>query len=76
MVDFSHREEAPRDLHVIRLRPNVFKIDANAGVSGDGDESKTARVREIELEPLAEFGADVGLTEFVVYITYSAGLDL
>src|SRR5436189_3734720 len=56
----------PRDVGVIRLRPDVFDINADIGGSRDRDEGKTGRVREIECEPLAEFRADVGLAECVV----------
>jgi hypothetical protein len=34
----------PRDIGVIRFRPDVFEINADVGGSGDGDEGKTGRV--------------------------------
>jgi hypothetical protein len=40
MVDFRCREEMPRDVGGIRLRLDVFEIDADVGVGGDGDEGK------------------------------------
>jgi len=40
MVNFSRREELPRDVGVIRLRPDVLDIDADVGMRGDGDEGK------------------------------------
>ena len=40
IVDFRSREEMPRDVGGIRLRPDVFEIDADVGVGGDGDEGK------------------------------------
>src|SRR5206468_6563205 len=76
IVNFSCREEAPRDIGVIRLRPDVFDIDADAGVGGDGDEGQTGGVREIEFEPVAEFRAKVRLAERVVHKAYVAGLGL
>lgn len=72
LVSFGRREEAPRDLRVIGLRPEVFEINADVRVSGDGDEGKTGRVSKIESEPAAEFRAEVGLAECVVHIAYSA----
>src|SRR6266581_6314911 len=66
----------PRDIGVIRLRPDVFEINADVGGSGDGDESKTGRVREIEFEPVGEFRAKIRLAECVVNKAYFAGLDL
>ena len=41
LVDLSCREEAPRDFRVIGVRPDVFDINADIGVSGDGDERET-----------------------------------
>ncbi len=41
LINFSCCEEAPRDFRVIGLRPDVFEIGADVGVSGDGDEGKT-----------------------------------
>src|SRR5206468_1684213 len=66
----------PRDIGVIRLRPDVFDIDADVGGSGDGDEGETGRVREIEFESVAEFRAQVRLAECVVHKAYVAGLGL
>jgi len=76
IVDFSCREETPRDIGVIRLRPDVFEINADVGGSGDGDEGKTGRVREIEFESVAEFRAKVRLAERVVNKVYLARLGL
>jgi hypothetical protein len=39
-VNFSCRKEVPRDFRVITLRPDVFEINADVGVSSDGDEGK------------------------------------
>src|SRR6266849_4831461 len=66
----------PRDIGVIRLRPDVFEINADIGGSGDGDEGKTGRVREIEFESVAEFRAKVRLAERVVHKAYLARLGL
>src|SRR6266404_7598981 len=75
-VNFSCREEMPRDIGVIRLRPDVFQIDAHVGGSGNGDEGKTSRVREIESESVGEFRAKVRLSECVVNKSYLARLGL
>jgi hypothetical protein len=72
IIDFSCREETPRDIGVIRLRSDVFEIDADVGGRGDGDEGQTGRVREIEFESAGEFRAKVGLAEFVVNKAYLA----
>src|SRR6266700_4711939 len=68
----------PRDIGVIRLRPDVFEINANVRGSGDGDESKTGRVREIEFEPVGEFRAKIRLAECIVNEAYLArwGLEI
>jgi hypothetical protein len=58
------------------LRPDVFEINADVGGSGDGDESNTGRVREIEFEWAAEFRTEVRLAECVVNETYLARLGL
>src|SRR6267154_2668475 len=76
LPDFRCREEVPRELRVIRLRPDVFEIDADVGLSGDGDEGKTGGVREVELEPAAEPGAEVRLAECLVHKAYSARFGL
>ena len=76
IVNFSGREETARDIGVIRVRPDVFEINADVGDSGDGDEGKTGRVREIEFESVAEFRAKVRLADCVVNKFYLAGLDL
>src|SRR2546425_2921148 len=76
LLDFRCREEVPRELRVIRLRPDVFEIDADVGLSGDGDEGKTGGVREVELEPAAEPGAEVRLAECLVHKAYSARFGL
>jgi len=54
------------DLDVIGLRPDVFEVNADIGVCGDGDEGETGRVREVESEPVAEFRAEGRLAERVV----------
>src|SRR5258705_9206173 len=76
IVNFSCREEVPRDIGVIRLRPDVLDINADVGGSGDGDEGTTGRVREIEFEPVGEFRAKIRLAECVVNKVDLAGLDL
>src|SRR5439155_9102105 len=76
LVDFSCREEVPREFRVILLRPDVFDIDADVGLSGDGNEGKTGRVREVEVEPAAEPGAELGLAECLVLIADSARFGL
>ena len=76
IVNFICREETPRDIGVIGLRPDVFEINADAGGSGDGDEGKTGRVREIEFESAGEFRAKVRLAECVVNKAYLARLGL
>ena len=76
MVDFSCREEAPCDFGAIRLRPHVFHVNADVAVSGDGDEDKIGRVREIEFEAVAEFRAEVGLAECVVDKAHAVRLGL
>jgi len=58
------------------LRPDVFEINADVGGSGDGDEGKTGRVREVEFEPVGEFMAKIRLAECVVNKAYFSGLDL
>jgi len=65
-----------RDIDVIRLCPDVFEINADVGGSGDGDEGKTDRVREIEFESVGEFRAKVRLAECVVNKVYLARLGL
>src|SRR5712691_11127924 len=59
---------------VIGLRPDVFEINADVGGSGDGDEGKTGRVREIEFEPVGEFRTKIRLAERVVNKAYLARL--
>jgi hypothetical protein len=54
-----------RDCRVVKPRPDVFEIDADVGLGGDGDEAKAGRVREVEPEPSAEPGAEVKLAECV-----------
>src|SRR6266478_4004258 len=78
IVNFSCREETPRDIGVIRLRPDVFEINADVGGSGEGDEGKTGRVREIEFEPVGEFRTKIRLAECVVNKAYLArwGLEI
>src|SRR5439155_26716118 len=76
LVDFSCREDVPREFRVVRLRPDDFEIDADVGFSCDGDEGKTAGVREVELEPAAEPEAEVGLAECLVLIADSARFGL
>src|SRR6266446_1152001 len=66
----------PRDIGVIRLRPDVFEINADVGGSGDGDEGMTGRVREIEFEPAAEFRGKIRLAECVVNKADFGRLDL
>jgi len=44
-VNFSGREEKLRDFGVIGQRPDVFEIDTDLGVGGDGDEGTAGRVR-------------------------------
>src|SRR5688572_8472172 len=66
ILNFSYREKVPRDLGVIRLRPDVFEINADVGASSDGDECKAVRVGEIEFESAGEFRAKVRLAECVV----------
>jgi len=58
------------------LRLDVFEINADVRSSGEGDEGKTGRVREIEFEPAGEFRAKIRLAECVVNKAYFAGLDL
>src|SRR5437867_6369019 len=65
-----------RDIDVIRLRLDVFEINADVGGSGDGDEGKTGRVREIEFESAGEFRAEVRLAGCVVNKADLAGLGL
>src|SRR5437016_9645904 len=55
ILNFNCGKETPRDFGGIRLRPDVFEIDADVGGGGDGDEGQTGRVREIEFEPVGEF---------------------
>src|SRR5215211_6812635 len=76
IVNFSCREETPRDIGVIRLHPDVFEINADVGGGSDGDDGKIARVREIEFESAGEFRAKVGLAECVVNKADLAGLGL
>jgi hypothetical protein len=76
MVNFSRREETPRDIGVIRLRPDVFEIHADVGVSGDGDEGSAGGVREIEFESVGELRTQVRLSECVVNKAYLARLGL
>lgn len=66
----------PCDIDVIRLCPHIFEINADVGGSGDGNEGKTSRVREIEFEPVGEFRAKVRLAECVVNKAYFARLGL
>src|SRR5206468_6386489 len=68
----------PRDIGVIRLRPDVFEINTDVGGSGDGDEGKSGRVREIEFESIAEFSAEFRLAKCFVNKAYLArwGLEL
>lgn len=66
----------PRDIDVIRLRADVFDINADAGGSGDRNEGKTSRVREIEFESVGEFRAKVRLAECAVDKAYLARLGL
>src|SRR5439155_11500047 len=72
--DFSCRKEAPRDFRVIGVRPDVFDIYPDIGVSGDGDEGQSGRVRQFEFQPAIEFGAEIRLAECVVDIAYSVRL--
>jgi len=65
MVDFSRREEAPRDFGSIGLLSDEFEINANLGIRGDRDEGEVGGVREVELEP-AEFWTQLRLAERVV----------
>ena len=58
------------------MRPDVFEINADVGGSGDGDEGKTGRVREIEFEPVGEFRAKIRLAECVVNKADFARVDL
>ena len=74
IVDFGCREETPRDIGVIRLRPDLLEIDANVGGSDDGDEGKAGRVSEIEFKSAGEFGAKRRLAECVVDEVYLAGV--
>src|SRR6266536_1449545 len=39
-LNVTSRKEVPRDFTVIRSRPDVFEINADVGVSGDGDEGQ------------------------------------
>src|SRR5437773_3420068 len=76
LLDFRCREEVPRELRVIRLRPDIFEIDADVGLGGDGDQGKTGGVREIELEPATELGVELRLAEAVVRVVDPVGRDL
>jgi len=76
IVNLSCREETLRDIGVSRLRLDVFEINTDVGGSGDGDEGKTGRVREIEFESAGEFRAKVRLAECVVHKAYFARLRL
>ena len=76
LVGFGRRKKAARDLVAFDFRPHVFQVDADVGVDGDGDQRELGRVREIELETVAEFGAEVGLAEGTVDEAHSVGISL
>jgi len=42
LVDFSRGEKASRDFEILRLRPDVFEINADAGIRGDADQSEVS----------------------------------
>src|SRR5438128_158640 len=65
-----------RDIGVIRSRPDVFDINADVGLIGDGDEGEIGRMREIEGEPVGEFRANVRLAECIVDKPNSARFDV
>ena len=66
IVNLSCCEETACNIGVIRLRPDVFEVNAYVGVNGDRDEGNTGRVREIEFEPASEFRVEVRLAGCVV----------
>jgi hypothetical protein len=76
IANFSSSEEMPRDLGTIRLRTDVFEINADVRGIGDGDEGNTGRVRETEFESAAEFRAKARLAECIVNKAYLAGAGL
>src|SRR6266516_7536402 len=49
-LDFSGREESPRDVVTRKLRPNVFEVNADIPDRGEGIEGESTRMRQVEFQ--------------------------
>lgn len=75
VVTLWNGEELACNFQKILLFTHEFKIDADLGVGGNGNEEKISRVGKIKSEPAAEFAAQARLAASVVFVTYSGGLN-